>query len=268
MGPVLVATKKREGHFAILQFAGPGRTVRNIGVLLLDIAWDAVRLRLRPDFDDIADPEDREVLRYLEDDLRTKAGEMGGEAFLRYLEDTLSNCLLVTDREAVRIEDGLDLTLDRLFERHVEKSKVIPFRTHLPLLPLRAAAGAFGEDMEGQVEEWVRAPERLRVTPDMFMARVVGRSMEPRIPDGSLCVFRRGVVGSRQGKLLLVEVLGVTDTSARYTVKRYTSRKRAISEDEWRHESIRLEPLNPEYEPLDLEPDQFYVLGEFVQVLE
>jgi hypothetical protein len=91
--------------------------------------------------------------------------------------------------------------------------------------------------------------------------------MEPRIPDGSLCVFRRNVVGSRQGKLLLVELFDVTDTSARYTVKRYTSEK-FVTEEEWRHTAIRLEPLNPDYPPLDLEPDRFHVLGEFVEVLE
>src|SRR5690349_24157172 len=39
---------------------------------------------------------------------------------------------------------------------------------------------------------------------------------------------------------------GVADQSARYTIKRYTSTKRQLSEDEWEHERIRLEPLNPE----------------------
>lgn len=267
MPPVLVQTR-REGQYSILQFAAPGRPPRNIGVLLLDPGPDRVEVLLRESFDDIADPDDREVLEYLEDDLQAKAREMGGEGLLRYLEDILSNAILISGREAVTIQDGLRITAGRLFDRHVEKSKVVPFVSHLPLLPLRAAAGAFGEDMEGVVEEWVPAPSRLRVSKEMFVARVVGHSMEPRIPDGSLCVFRRNVVGSRQGKLLLVELMGVTDTSARYTVKRYTSRKVHFNEEEWRHEAIRLEPLNPDYPPLDLEPDQFYVLGEFVQVLE
>jgi SOS-response transcriptional repressor LexA len=267
MGPVLVQTT-REGQFLILQYAGPGRPVRNIGILLLDPASGRVHIDLLRDFSRIADPDDEEVLACLKDDLEAKSAEMGGEAFLRYLEDTLSNVLLVTERETVRIEDGVRVTLARLFDQHVEKSKVVPFVTHLPLYSLRAAAGKFGEDMEVAEEDWLPAPERLRLTEDMFVARVVGRSMEPRIPDGSLCVFRYHVVGSRQGKLLLVELLGATDSSARYTVKRYTSRKVSVGEDEWRHESIRLEPLNPEYEPIDLEPDRLRVIGEFIQVLE
>ena len=48
--------------------------------------------------------------------------------------------------------------------------------------------------------------------------------MEPRIPDGSLCVFRHGVTGSRQGRLVLVENLETAGNN-RYTVKRYESTK-------------------------------------------
>jgi phage repressor protein C with HTH and peptisase S24 domain len=44
----------------------------------------------------------------------------------------------------------------------------------------------------------------------MFVAQVVGRSMEPLIPDGSLCIFRHGVRGSRQGKRLLIEKFSET----------------------------------------------------------
>jgi SOS-response transcriptional repressor LexA len=93
----------------------------------------------------------------------------------------------------------------------------------------------------------------------------MGRSMEPKIPDGSLCVFRRGVAGSRQGRLLLIQRFGA-DRTAEFTIKRYTSEKRAV-EDGWEHARIRLEPLNPEFEPWDLAPDKFTVVGEFVRVL-
>jgi hypothetical protein len=101
--------------------------------------------------------------------------------------------------------------------------------------------------------------------------------MEPLIPDGSLTVFRRIPAGSRQGKRLLIEELGATDTSARFTVKKYSSVKRVKSgvdgdEDaEWEHAAIRLEPLNPEFPSFELDPESFEnryrVLGEFVAVL-
>jgi SOS-response transcriptional repressor LexA len=99
----------------------------------------------------------------------------------------------------------------------------------------------------------------------MFVAHVVGRSMEPRIPDGSLNIFRGPVVGSRRGKIVLVELFGVHE---RFTVKRYTSQSVQTSDDEWHHESIQLQPLNPEFEPLDLRPDQLRVVAEWVQTLE
>jgi phage repressor protein C with HTH and peptisase S24 domain len=106
----------------------------------------------------------------------------------------------------------------------------------------------------------------------MFAARVVGRSMEPLIPDGSLCLFHAGVAGSRQGKRLLVEKIGATDSSAQYTVKTYTSKKLPAGEDQWRHISIRLQPINPEFDAMEFGPDdehkQFRVLAEFVQVIE
>jgi len=97
-------------------------------------------------------------------------------------------------------------------------------------------------------EDWVRAPEGVRPGPDLFVAHVVGRSMEPRIPDGSLNLFRFHSVGSRQNKILLIERFGVLDETASYTVKKYTSTEVSTGEDQWRHEQIRLEPVNPEFE--------------------
>ena len=100
------------------------------------------------------------------------------------------------------------------------------------------------------------------------MVRVTGQSMEPRIPAESLNVFRTAPAGSRQGKIVLVELLNVRDEAARFTVKRYTSTKRPTGEDEWVHERIRLEPLNPAYDAWDLEPGELKVIGEWVCTLE
>jgi phage repressor protein C with HTH and peptisase S24 domain len=108
----------------------------------------------------------------------------------------------------------------------------------------------------------------MRLSPDLFVAHVEGRSMEPRIPDGSLNLFRLHPAGSRQGKILLIERFGVMDQTARYTIKRYTSRKVQSGDDEWRHEQIRLEPLNPEFEPWDVDPEGFAVVAEWLRVLE
>src|SRR5437899_3023294 len=108
----------------------------------------------------------------------------------------------------------------------------------------------------------------MRLSENMFAAHVTGRSMEPRIPDGSLNLFRSPVAGSRQNKIVLVEVFGQLDTSARYTVKRYTSRKIFTGDDQWQHESICLVPLNPEFPSFELGDGEFRTIAEWVCALE
>ena len=131
------------------------------------------------------------------------------------------------------------------------------------------AAGPFLTNPEDvTADEWVEAPDGLKLDPDMFVARIQGHSMEPRIPDGSLCVFRRNVVGSRQGRLVLVRNSELADDN-QYTVKRYQSFKQEV-EDGLVQNRIRLESLNPAYPSWDLDPDEekYEVIAEFITVLE
>ena len=270
MAPVTSISARRQGEYVLLQLALPGQPVHDVGVLLVDADPDSPRhaLRLRAHWDDLADPEDAAYLAVLQRDFEDKIAELGARRLLESWEDSLSHVLRVSGREAVAV-DSFSRVADRIFERHVEKLTVARFRTHLPLYTLRAAAGKFGADEEVEEEDWLRAPEGLRLTEGMFVVHVEGRSMEPRIPDGSLNIFRGPVVGSRQGKIVLAELIGVHE---RFTVKRYTSRKssagHSAEEAEWHHEQIRLEPLNPEYEALDLTPDRLKVVAEWIQTLE
>ncbi len=264
---VISISGRREGTYVLLEAALPGRAPVPAGLILFDPSTDRGWVRLRERFDGLAEPEDAEVLEALETDLRDRLSEAGAEATVASLEDCLSNVLRVGERQAVKV-DAFTRVLDKLYDEHVERTKVLPFHTHLPLYSLRAAAGRLGEEMESSEEDWVRAPEGLRLSEDLFVAHVVGRSMEPRIPDGSLNLFRLHPVGSRQGKILLIERFGVMDQTARYTIKRYTSKKVQTGEDEWHHEQIRLEPLNPEFEPWDVEPRDFAVVAEWLRVIE
>ena len=258
---------RRQGTYVLLDVVLPQRPAHHIGVFLMDPASDRAWLRMRAHYDDLADPDDVEVLAALEEDIRNRTAEIGAEAFLASLEDSLSNVLRVGRRETVAV-DAFSRVVDSLYDQHVEKTAVLPFRTHLPLYSLQAAAGRLGEEMESAEEDWVRAPEGVRLGPDLFVAHVVGRSMEPRIPEGSLNLFRLHPVGSRQNKILLIQRMGVTDQTARYTIKKYTSRKVYSGEDQWQHEQIRLEPLNPEFEAWDVEPQDFAVVAEWLRVIE
>ena len=165
-------------------------------------------------------------------------------------------------------------------------AQVVPFRlptvepapedryvTCVPLVPLRAAAGGFSDPqhIEDDDFEWVAVESRRRLRKGMFVAQVVGKSMEPAIRDGAWCLFRAPVEGTRQGKIVLVQLLDATDpeTGQRYTVKRYKSEKTQEG-DSWRHEKITLEPVNPDFEPIVLtgaDEGELQVIAELVEVL-
>ena len=105
----------------------------------------------------------------------------------------------------------------------------------------------------------------------MFVARVVGESMVPSIPNGAYCLFSSPVAGSRQGRMVLVQLQDGLDpeTGQRYTVKRYHS-ETVADENNWRHSRITLSPENPDFEPIVLRPDYeeaVAVVAEVVEVL-
>jgi phage repressor protein C with HTH and peptisase S24 domain len=262
-------------EFVVFSLAPAGRPQIPFGVMLLEKNSPSLQWKLRDDFDGLS-REDAEYAALLDADFQARSTQMGGPQFLQSLEDSLSGFLRVSDRETAT-GSSTQALLNRLFEAHVLDRRVQPYVTHLPFYGLRAAATRFGEDLEVPQDEsdveWLRAPAGLRLTPEMFVVQVVGRSMEPLIEDGSFAIFRKFGAGSRQGKRLLIEELGATDSSARFTVKRYTSTKRQTSDEdgEWQHQSIRLEPLNPEFQAFELDPETFAnryrVLGEFVAVL-
>lgn len=233
----------------------------NLGVLLQDPETDSLRLRFRRDLESLAEEEDLDVLGALGDDIAAKAQELGAEKLFEYLESNASNAIRITDREEVLVDD-FGRALDRLYLKNVQ-SEVLQFRTHLPRYSLQAAAGKFLENQEISEEGWVETPEDLRLSTDMFVAHIAGHSMEPTIPDGSLCVFRYGVVGSRTGRLVLAEQLDATGNN-RYAVKRYRS------DTTKGPKTIRLESLNREYPDWDLDPDEekYRILAEFVRVLD
>jgi SOS-response transcriptional repressor LexA len=253
-------------QYAILAADLVGRGATPLGILLEDVQNDALHVRLRHDWDAIADQEETEVLSLLEDDLNAKAREMGAGRLLGWLEENASASIIVTDRSSIMVED-FTRALNRLYREHVQ-SQVRPFQTHLPRYSLQVAAGKFLENEEVTEQGWEETPPDLRLVPDMFVAEIVGHSMEPLIPDGSLCVFRTGVAGSRSGRLVLVENLETAGNN-RYTVKRYKSEKASTSEG-WKHQRIRLESLNPEYPSWDLDPEEekYRIIAEFIRVLD
>ncbi|MDZ4259865.1 MAG: type ISP restriction/modification enzyme [Gemmatimonadales bacterium] len=203
--------------------------------------------------------------------------------------------IVVALNETIRLMQEIDVVIEQhggwpgafqTGEAQAAASKVIPFRprivqpgpkeryvTCVPLVPLKAAAGAFSDPqhIDDDGFEWAAIETQRRLRTGMFVAQVVGKSMEPAIPDGAYCLFAAPVEGTRQGKTVLVQLRDATDSESgeRYTVKRYESEK-AQDGDLWRHTTITLKPINPDFEPIvltDADEGGLAVIAELVEVL-
>lgn len=156
-----------------------------------------------------------------------------------------------------------------------EVAPELRFSEYLPLYSLKAACGKFGDGETVEPLGWVKADIGRKLDDKMFVVRASGRSMEPKIRDGNLCVMRALVPnagGSRQGKIVLAQHRDFVDpeTGGAYAIKRYTS-ERTTEGDLWHHERITLSPLNPDFAPMAFGPDTpegaLKTVAEFIAVL-
>jgi DUF2075 family protein len=166
-----------------------------------------------------------------------------------------------------------ELTLALLNEKEAR-----PYENCVPLYELEVAAGLFSEEQQVLefLEEclWVELPEAFRPSDELFVAQVIGESMNHKIPNGSWCLFKLNPKGTRNGKIVLAQHRDIsdTDTGGHYTVKRYESEKMVSYDDSWEHTKIILRPdsSNPKYEPIVIEPensDDLRIIAEMVAVL-
>jgi DUF2075 family protein len=147
----------------------------------------------------------------------------------------------------------------------------------IPVVELQFAAGVFSDAQafEEAALDWVVMPDWIKPQPGIFVAQVVGESMNRRIPNKAWCLFRANPGGTRQGKIVVVQHRSISDveTGGRYTIKVYSSEKTPSEEDgSWRHERITLRPDSdrPEFLPITLDRsdgDSFAVIAEFLTVL-
>jgi DUF2075 family protein len=139
-------------------------------------------------------------------------------------------------------EQGLPGRRDGMPLRVLGQVEAVPYQNCVPVLDLKAAAGGF-HSQAVETLEWVELPEEFRPREGLFVAQVLGESMNRRIPDGSWCLFSSDRGGSREGKIVLVEhrLRDDPETGGRYTVKRYHSEK-GSDDGAWRHSTIVLSP--------------------------
>ncbi|WP_281171136.1 DNA/RNA helicase domain-containing protein [Marinobacterium litorale] len=169
-------------------------------------------------------------------------------------------------RESSKMPDfnGLELPVVSRLEANSEQ--------YVPIYDLSIAAGEFSEMQTAEADYWAELPDFMRSSPDLFISRVVGESMNRRIPNGSWCLFRANPGGSRQGKIVVVQHRSIEDPDhgGSYTVKQYHSEK--VEEyGELVNQRILLRPLTNAfgYKDIVLEDEQedLVVIGEFLTVL-
>ncbi|MBI5276338.1 MAG: DUF2075 domain-containing protein [Burkholderiales bacterium] len=158
--------------------------------------------------------------------------------------------------------------------RILRRSEVRPFEDAVPVIPLKLAAGQLSAQwLDDEVDEWA-APDGVSIGPGMFIAQVVGESMNRKIPNGAWCLFRRDPAGTRQKKIVLARHRDISDpdTGASYTVKQYSSEKQPAEEGDWAHARIVLSPMStdPVFSPIVIEAGKagdVAVIAELVAVL-
>jgi len=166
--------------------------------------------------------------------------------------------------------------------RRVEASKVKPFENAIPLYDLKVAAGRFSEEQvvdavpqQGEVQnpddyEWVNHEGRSKPTRGLFVAQVVGESMNKRIPNGAWCVWNLEHGADGQGEIVLARHSEIHDDElGQFTVKVYL--RELLGEDDAVRVTLRPSSTDPKFkEPIALEglaEGDLRIVAEFVEVL-
>ena len=157
--------------------------------------------------------------------------------------------------------------------RLLKPEEVKPYENAVPIYDLEVAAGQFSEEQLVVDFDWVELPDSFRPQRGHFVSRVIGESMNRRIPNGAWCLFKATPEGSRNGKIVIVQHRDIhdPDTGGSFTIKRYSSEK-VINGDTWYHKKIVLQPDSniSGYEPIELYDEmlsELSVIGELIAVL-
>lgn len=152
--------------------------------------------------------------------------------------------------------------------------EVKPFVNSVPLVDISVAAGNFSDlQIHSGFDTWIELPINITAKKGYFVCKIIGESMNKKIPNGSYCLFREDNGGSRNGEIVLAESSNKLDLEfgSRYTVKEYKSEKE-FDGVSWKHKLIHLKPqsYNSEYSEIVLTEDElieFKIRGIFVCVL-
>ena len=146
------------------------------------------------------------------------------------------------------------------------EAEVRQYKNAVPLYSLRAVAGRFGGFQQVEPLGWVATPRaRTKPAPSHFVARVIGESMNLRIPPGAYCLFRAPPAPPLDGKIVVAQLRGSSDPEhgGEYTIKSYRETRRG-----GRVTAAELRPLSrsKKFPPIPVTPD-VSVIAELVELL-
>lgn len=177
-------------------------------------------------------------------------------------------CAAMDSAEEARFAKLLDGAVDVTGEAE-------QFQSALPVYDLSAYAGAFSTAQTPQPIGWARVKRTRPIDRSMFVARIVGESMEPGVPDGSLAIFRTFPGGAApaptalDGRRVIVQLRDDEDpdTGGRYTFKRWRVTK--LSADGG-VEEIELRADNPAFraQRFRAQDGEMRVVAEFVEAVK
>lgn len=166
----------------------------------------------------------------------------------------------------------------------IQSSDVRPFENAVPLYDLRLAAGPFApqrmideipEDGSYNIEDytWVAPNRRRPLSKGLFVAQVVGRSMNRKIPDGSFCLFRTKPLGDLEGRIVIAQHRAIQDeTCGELTIKIFGGVREQMKDGSFRYERVILKPDSDDESipPIvldNLAEGELRIVGELVEVL-
>jgi uncharacterized protein len=134
------------------------------------------------------------------------------------------------------------------------------------------AAGKFSDQtayLNERLLEWVDISLK-SVTSDYFAAYVHGESMQPKINNGDICLFRKYSGGSRQGKIFLIQARSLRDTETAefFVIKKYVRQTppKQTNEDSDQNAAIHLVSEKSRFSPIvlyGLQDEDVQTIAEF-----
>lgn len=136
----------------------------------------------------------------------------------------------------------------------------------VPVYSLQAAAGAFSSGQAPEALGHVQLPRRVARLPGLFVAQVVGDSMDRVVPSGSYCLWQHlrvnGAAGPAKGEYLIARRPNDLDVDlGEFTFKRWGGTG----------SNERLEPMstNPVHKVIVLDPaERVEFIARFVQIID